>query len=111
MAAKIKKGDTVMVITGAHKGETGTVERVIPEFNKVVVTGINQVKRHSKPTPRNPEGGILTKTMPIHISNVQLVDPETQKPTRVRFKSEGGKKVRVAVKSGKVIEQKAAEAG
>lgn len=114
MARKIRKGDTVVVIAGAHKGSTGTVARVIPERDQVVVEGVNRVKRHQKPTPRNPEGGIIEKEMPIHVSNVALIDPETQKPTRVRFKiGEDGKKVRVAVKSGKTIETvtKAAEAG
>ena len=115
MARKIRKGDSVVVIAGAHKGSTGTVARVIPERDQVVVEGVNRVKRHQKPTPRNPEGGVLEKDMPIHISNVMLVDPETQKPTRTRFELADGKKVRVAVKSGKTIEtpaaQKSAEAG
>ena len=100
-----------MVIAGAHKGSTGSVARVLPETDKVVVEGVNRVRRHQKPTPRNPEGGIVEKDMPIHISNVMLVDPDTQKPTRVRSKVEDGKKVRVAVKSGKTIVTKAAEAG
>jgi large subunit ribosomal protein L24 len=111
MARKIRKGDNVVVIAGAHKGSTGTVARVLPERDQVVVEGVNRVKRHMKPTPRSPEGGIVEKDMPIHISNVMLVDPETNKPTRVRFETADGKKVRVAVKSGKVIETKAVEAG
>jgi large subunit ribosomal protein L24 len=110
MARKIRKGDSVVVIAGAHKGSTGTVARVLPERDQVVVEGVNHVRRHQKPTPRNPEGGIVEKDMPIHISNVMLVDPETQKPTRVRMQIEDGKKVRVAVKSGKTIVAKAAEA-
>jgi len=109
--AKIKKGDKVIVIAGAHKGTTSTVTRVLPERDLVVVDGVRRVKRHQKPTPRNPEGGIVEKDMPIHVSNVALIDPETNKPTRVRARVEDGKKVRVA-KSGKVIEQpKAADAG
>jgi large subunit ribosomal protein L24 len=108
MARKIRKGDTVVVIAGAHKGSTGTVARVLPETDKVVVEGVNRVKRHNKPTPRNPEGGVVEKDMPIHISNVMLLDPETQKPTRTRMKVEDGKKVRVAVKSGKAIVTKTA---
>jgi large subunit ribosomal protein L24 len=108
--SKIRKGDTVVVTAGAHKGSTGTVARVLPEHDKVVVEGVNRVRRHQKPTPRNPEGGIVEKDMPIHISNVMLVDPDTQKPTRVRMKVEDGKKVRVAVKSGKTIVTKAAPA-
>jgi large subunit ribosomal protein L24 len=104
MAAKIKKGDQVVVIAGAAKGTTGTVSRVIPEFSQVIVEGVNRVKRHQKPTPRNPEGGIIEKDRPIHISNVALVDPSTNKPTRVRFQVDAdGKKSRVAVKSGTVI--------
>ena len=108
MARKIRKGDSVVVIAGAHKGSTGTVARVFPETDKVVIEGVNRVRRHQKPTPRSPEGGIVEKDMPIHISNVQLVDPDTGKPTRVRFEEQDGKKVRVAVKSGKTIEPKAA---
>jgi large subunit ribosomal protein L24 len=105
MAAKIKKGDNVVVIAGAAKGTTGIVTRVFPEFDKVVVDGVNRVKRHQKPTPRNPEGGIIEKDRPIHISNVALVDASTGKPTRVRFQIEAdGTKNRVAVKSGNVIE-------
>lgn len=115
MAAKIKKGDKVVVIAGAQKGTVGTVARVIPEFNKVVVEGVNRVKRHTKPTPRAPEGGIIEKDRPIHISNVQLVDPTTGKPTRTRVGEQDGKKVRIAVKSGTVIadniEKRAPQAG
>jgi large subunit ribosomal protein L24 len=107
MAAKIRKGDQVVVIAGAAKGTVGTVTRVFPEHDKVVVEGVNRVKRHQKPTPRMPEGGIIEKDRPIHISNVAVVDPSTGKPTRVRFQSDAdGKKSRVAVKSGTVIEAK-----
>ena len=111
MASKIKKGDKVVVIAGAHKGTVGTVSRVIPEFDQVVIEGVNRVKRHMKPTPRMPEGGIVEKDRPIHASNVALVDPTTEKATRVRFQTnESGKKVRVAVKSGSVIEDAKAPA-
>jgi large subunit ribosomal protein L24 len=104
MAAKIRKGDQVVVIAGAHKGTTGTVSKVIPEFSQVIVEGVNRVKRHQKPIPRLPEGGIIEKDRPIHISNVALVDPSTGKPTRVRFQTDAdGKKSRLA-KSGSVIE-------
>jgi large subunit ribosomal protein L24 len=104
MASKIKKGDKVVVIAGAHKGTVGTVARVLPEFSQVVIEGVNRVKRHMKPTPRLPEGGIVEKDRPIHVSNVALVDPSTNKPTRVRFQVDAqGKKSRVAVKSGSVI--------
>ena len=104
MASKIKKGDQVVVIAGAAKGTTGTVSKVIPEFSQVIVDGVNRVKRHMKPTPRMPEGGIVEKDRPIHLSNVALVDPTTGKATRVRFQVEAdGTKSRVAVKSGTVI--------
>jgi len=110
MASKIRKGDKVVVIAGAHKGTVGTVSRVMPEFSQVVVEGVNRVKRHMKPTPRNPEGGIVEKDRPIHVSNVALVDPKTEKATRVRFKTgDDGKKVRVA-KSGEVIANAKAQA-
>jgi large subunit ribosomal protein L24 len=104
MASKIKKGDKVVVISGAHKGTVGTVSRVLPEFDQVVIEGVNRVKRHMKPTPRMPEGGIVEKDRPIHASNVALVDPKTEKATRVRFQIDAqGNKSRVAVKSGSVI--------
>ena len=103
MASKIRKGDKVVVIAGANKGTVGTVSRVFPEFDKVIVEGVNRVKRHMKPTPRMPEGGIIEKDRPVHISNVALVDPSTDKPTRVKSGEQDGKKVRIAVKSGTVI--------
>ena len=101
--AKIKKGDKVVVIAGAQKDTVGTVTRVLPEFNRVIVEGVSRVKRHQKPTPRNPEGGIIEKDRPIHISNVQLVDPTTGKGTRTKSGVQDGKKVRIAIKSGSVI--------
>jgi large subunit ribosomal protein L24 len=101
--AKIKKGDKVVVIAGAQKGTVGTVTRVLPEFTRVVVEGVSRVKRHQKPTPRNPEGGIVEKDRPIHLSNVQLVDPTTGKGTRTKSGVQDGKKVRIAIKSGTVI--------
>lgn len=111
MASKIKKGDKVVVIAGAHKGTVGTVGRVLPEFDQVVIEGVNRVKRHMKPTPRMPEGGIVEKDRPIHVSNVALVDPKTEKATRVRFQVDGdGNKSRVAVKSGSVIADAKAQA-
>ncbi len=103
MAAKIKKGDKVVVIAGKDKGKTGDVLQVLPDANRVVVAGINVAKRHTKAQGAN-EGGIIAKNMPIHISNVQLRDPKTGKPTRVGFKTlDGGKKARVAKRSGEVI--------
>ena len=103
MAAKIKKGDKVIVIAGKDKGKTGDVLQVIVAENRVVVSGINVAKRHTKAQGAN-EGGIINKNMPIHISNVQLRDPKTGKPSRVGFKTlDGGKKARVAKRSGEVI--------
>jgi len=103
MAAKIKKGDKVVVIAGKDKGKTGDVLQVIVAENRVVVSGINVAKRHTKAQGAN-EGGIINKNMPIHISNVQLRDPKSGKPTRVGFKTlDGGKKARVAKRSGEVI--------
>ena len=100
MSARIKKGDTVYVISGKDKGKTGTVLRVMPEEDKVVVQGINVVTKHRKPTQRQPEGARTTKEAPIHACKVMPVDPTTGKGTRVKFeKGEGDKKVRVAAKS------------
>ncbi|MCP2670475.1 50S ribosomal protein L24 [Maricaulaceae bacterium EIL42A08] len=103
MAAKIKKGDKVIVLSGKDKGKTGEVSKVLPKEDRVVVSGVNTVKRHQRPTQTTP-GGIEEKDAPIHISNVALVDPKTGEPTRVGFKVEGDKKVRVAKKSGEVID-------
>ena len=103
MASRIKKGDLVAVIAGKDKGETGTVLRVDHERDRVLVEGRNLVKRHQS-AARFREAGIIEKEAWIHASNVMLVDPETKKPTRVRFEERDGKKVRVAVKSGAVID-------
>ena len=100
MAARIKKGDVVVVITGGDKGKTGKVLEIINKENKVLVEGINRVWKHVKPNQRNPQGGRLQKEAAIHISNVQVVDPSTGKGTRVKFETKDGKKSRVAVKSG-----------
>ncbi len=102
MAMRIKKGDQVIVITGRDKGKTGEVIKSMPKENKVIVQGINLVKRHTKPTQESA-GGIVTKEAPIHVSNVALIDPKSGKPTRVGFKIENGQKVRVAKRSGEVI--------
>ncbi len=99
----IKKGDKVIVITGADKGKTGVVQRAYPKLEKVVVEGINVKKKHRKPTQQNPEGTILDIYAPIHVSNVSLIDPKTKKATRVGIKEVKGKKVRYAKKSGEVI--------
>jgi large subunit ribosomal protein L24 len=102
-AAKIKKGDSVVVLSGKDKGRTGTVSKVMPKDGKVVVDGINVAARHRKPTQANPQGGIDRNPAPMHISKVALADPKSGKPTRVRFETKDGKKVRVAVKSGETI--------
>lgn len=103
MALKIKKGDQVIIITGRDKGKTGEITRMLPRDNKVVVQGINLVKRHTKPSQESA-GGIVSKELPIHISNVSLIDPKSGKATRVGARVEkGGQKVRFAKKSGEVI--------
>ena len=100
---RVKKGDTVVVIAGKDKGKKGTVTKVFTKANRVLVEGVNVMTKHQKPTAMNPQGGIINKEAPIHISNVMPVDPETGKGTRVRFEVKDGKKVRVSVKSGKEI--------
>ena len=100
---RVKKGDTVVVIAGKDKGKKGTVTKVFTKANRVLVEGVNVITKHQKPTAVNPQGGIINKEAPIHISNVMPVDPETGKGTRVRFEVKDGKKVRVSVKSGKEI--------
>ena len=102
MSAKIKKGDNVVVLTGKDKGRSGTVLKVLPEDNRVVVQGINMVQRHTRPSQTNPNGGIVNKEASLHVSNVAHVD-SNGKPTRVGFKIEGDKKVRVAKTTGDVI--------
>ena len=103
-AAKIKKGDSVVVLSGQDKGRTGTVAKVLPAAGKVVVEGINVAARHRKPTQTNPQGGIDRAPAPMAISKVAVADPKDGKPTRVRFEERDGKKVRVAVKSGETID-------
>jgi large subunit ribosomal protein L24 len=100
MARHIKSGDQVMVITGADKGKTGRVLRVITDKNRVVIEGINRVWKHVRPSQRNPQGGRIQRDAPIHISNVMPMDPTTNKPTRVKMENKGGRKHRVAVGSG-----------
>lgn len=101
----VKKDDTVIVITGKDKGKKGRVLEAYPRENRVLVEGVNMVKKHAKPSQSNPQGGILTQEAPIHVSNVMLVDPKSGKPTRVGYKVlENGTKVRIAKKSGEVIE-------
>ena len=102
-AAKIRKGDTVVIRTGKDKGKTGEVTRSMPKDNKVVVSGVNVHARHRKPSQLNPQGGIERKEAPLHVSNVAIADPKTGAPTRVRFETRDGKKVRIAAKSGELI--------
>jgi large subunit ribosomal protein L24 len=103
-SAKIKKGDTVVVLSGKDKGRSGTVEKVIPKDGKVVVAGINVAARHRKPSQANPQGGIDRFPAPMHLSKVAVADPKDGKPTRVRIEEKDGKRVRVAVKSGETID-------
>ena len=104
-AAKIKKGDSVVVLSGKDKGKTGTVAKVLPKDGKVVVEGVNMIARHRKPSQANPQGGIDRYEAPMHISKVAVADPKDGKPTRVRFDvKKDGTKVRVAVKSGETID-------
>jgi large subunit ribosomal protein L24 len=101
-AAKIRKGDTVVVLSGKDKGRTGEVIRSLPKDKKVVVAGVNVHARHRKPTQLNPQGGIERKEAPLHVSKVAIATAEG-KPTRVRFEERDGKKVRVAAKTGELI--------
>lgn len=101
----VKKGDKVMVITGKDKGKTGTILAAFPKKDRVLVEGVNIVKKHSKPSQENPQGGIFDIEAAIHVSNVMLIDPKTNEPTRVGYKEVDGKKVRVAKKSGEVLDK------
>ena len=104
MAAKIRKGDKVIVLNGRDKGRTGEVFEVRPDDNKALVRGVNLVKRHQKQTQAQ-EGGIISKEAPIHLSNIAIADPKDGKPTRVGFKIlDDGRKVRVAKRSGELID-------
>ena len=104
MAAKIRKGDNVVVLSGRDKGKTGDVLKVLPKEGRAMVSGVNMVQRHQRQTP-NQEGGIIAKTAPIHLSNLALADPKDGKATRVGFRiGENGEKVRVAKRSGEVID-------
>ena len=102
-AAKIKKGDKVVVLSGKDKGKHGEVTKSLPKEGKVVVAGVNIITRHRKPTQTNPQGGLEKAEVPLHVSKVALEDPKTGKPTRVRFETRDGKKVRVAARSGELI--------
>ena len=103
MANKIKKGDTVVVLSGKDKGKTGEVTQALPKDGKVVVSGVNMISRHTKPSQADPEGGVKRREAPIHVSNVAIKDPKTGKPARVGFEVRDGKKVRVLKGSGEVL--------
>ena len=101
---KVKKGDTVKVLDGESKGSTGRIVRVIPKMNRVVVEGVNMIKKHQKPSATSPQGGIVEMEAPLHISNVSLVDPTSNEVTRVgRKMDDNGNVVRYAKKSGEVL--------
>jgi large subunit ribosomal protein L24 len=101
----VKKGDKVMVISGKDKGKTGVILASFPKKDRVLVEGVNIVKKHSKPSQANPQGGIISQEAPIHVSNVMPIDPKTGEPTRVGYQVVDGKKVRVAKKSGEVLDK------
>jgi large subunit ribosomal protein L24 len=104
MGLKVRRGDTVMVISGKEKGKRGEVERVLPRKNRVVVGGVNVRTRHARPSQQNQEG-LYTFEAPIHVSNVMLVDPNSGEPTRVGYRfADSGEKIRVSKKSGKDID-------
>ena len=100
----IKTGDKVRVIAGKDKGKEGSVKKILAAENRVVVEGINKIKNHQKPNNANPNGGVIDTEAPINASNVMLIDPSTNEPTRVGYKFVDGKKVRVAKKSGKTLD-------
>jgi len=104
MPARIRKGDRVVCISGKDKGKSGIVMEVHPREQRVLVEGLNIVKRHTKPRPPNEPGGVIEKPAPIHLSNVALIDPKENRPTRVRIEVKDGQRVRVAVRSGEVLD-------
>ena len=105
MSARIKTGDEVIVITGADRGKRGQVMQVMPKDEKAIVQGVRIVKRHTKASGVGQPGGIIEKPGPIHLSNLKLIDPKSDKPTKVGFRVlDGGRKVRVAKATGEVIE-------
>ena len=101
----VKKDDTVLIVCGNDKGRRGRVLRVIPEKDRVIVEGVRMMKKHTKPTQRDPQGGIVEREASIHVSNVMVVDPKTDAPTRVRRRAlDDGRSVRVAARSGEMID-------
>ncbi|RCW63561.1 50S ribosomal protein L24 [Saliterribacillus persicus] len=101
----VKKGDKVQVISGKDKGKQGTILAAFPKKDRVLVEGVNVVKKHAKPSQDNPQGGILNQEASIHISNVLPIDPKSGEPTRVGYEVRDGKKVRIAKKSGETLDK------
>ena len=101
----VKKGDKVKVLSGKDRGKEGVILEAYPKKDRVLVEGVNMVKKHAKPSQDNPQGGILNKEAAIHVSNVLPIDPKTGEPTRVGYEVRDGKKVRVAKKSGEVLDK------
>lgn len=102
----VKKGDTVVVISGKDKGKEGKIIQALPKTERVVVEGVNVVKRHTKPSQKNPQGGIISKEAPIHVSNVMILDPQTKKATRIKKVAlNDGTLVRASVKTGAVLDK------
>jgi len=102
--AKIKKGDKVVILSGKDKGKHGEVTKAMPKEGKVIVSGVNIITRHRKPSQTNPQGGLERTEAPLHVSKVAIEDPKTGKGTRVRFEVRNGNKVRIAARSGELID-------
>ncbi|HET7628999.1 MAG TPA: 50S ribosomal protein L24 [Bacillales bacterium] len=100
----VKKGDKVQVISGKDKGKQGVILQALPKQNRVIVEGVNIVKKHAKPSQDNPQGGIIDLEAPIHVSNVMPLDPDSNEPTRVGYQIKNGTKLRIAKKSGKALD-------
>ena len=101
----VKKGDKVKVISGKDRGKQGTILEAYPKKERVLVEGINMIKKHAKPSQDNPQGGILNQEAAIHVSNVMPIDPKSGEPTRVGYEERDGKKVRIAKKSGEALDK------
>ncbi|MBF0707199.1 MULTISPECIES: 50S ribosomal protein L24 [Bacillaceae] len=101
----VKKGDKVKVISGKDKGKQGVILEAYPKKERVIVEGVNLVKKHSKPSQANPQGGIIEQEAAVHVSNVMALDPKSGEPTRVGYKVDNGKKVRISKKSGEVLDK------
>ena len=104
MPARIRKGDRVVLLSGKDKGKSGIVLEVRPDEQRVLVEGLNLMKRHTKPRPPNEPGGVIERPSPIHLSNVSLIDPKDKRPTRVRIQEIDGKRVRIAARSGEKLD-------